>query len=335
VSNLSNRFTSAINNLKSKDDRKRRRAVRELFEIDDEENLSAFIPLLDDKDSWYRSKAIDAFRIWSIRKNVSDLQPLITHHNLNYNRVAANLLENFRAENIDIVKKLFSKNDLICQKRAAEFILKAENEREFFDQLIANEDEKLRIVALNSKYSDKENLIQAIDDKSLKVAEYSISKLIDSDYSIDDNVLDELIERGAEIKLLISYLVRNNPKKLIQNISKINNTETKVLVDVLQKECPTIDHEIIKMLNENQQHVIVGRWLQGKKGDTEDKLRWEIIGNDDVDEIERCRLIERLFSRCQEEPIRLKAKQISESSTSDLIKITAHNLSTANNGVQS
>ncbi len=335
MSNLSNRFTSAINNLKSKDDRKRRRAVRELFEIDDEENLSAFIPLLDDKDSWYRSKAIDAFRIWSIRKNVSDLQPLITHHNLNYNRVAANLLENFRAENIDIVKKLFSKNDLICQKRAAEFILKAENEREFFDQLIANEDEKLRIVALNSKYSDKENLIQAIDDKSLKVAEYSISKLIDSDYSIDDNVLDELIERGAEIKLLISYLVRNNPKKLIQNISKINNTETKVLVDVLQKECPTIDHEIIKMLNENQQHVIVGRWLQGKKGDTEDKLRWEIIGNDDVDEIERCRLIERLFSRCQEEPIRLKAKQISESSTSDLIKITAHNLSTANNGVQS
>ena len=333
MSNLSNRSTSAINNLKSKDDRKRRRAVRELFEIDDENDLSAFVPLLDDKDSWYRSKAIDAFRIWSIRKNVLDLQPLISHHNLNYNRVAANLLENFRAENIDIVKKLFSKDDSICQKKAAEFILKAENEKEFFDTLISSEDEKLRIVALNSKYSVKENLIQAIDDKSIKVVEYCISKLIESDYNIDDNVLDELIERGAELKLLISYLVRNNPEKLIQNINKINNTETKVLVDVLQKECPTIDHKIIKMLSENQQHVIVGRWLQGKKGDAEDKLRWAIIGNEEVDEIERCRLIERLFSRCQEEPIRLKAKQISENSNSDLIKITAHNLSTANNGV--
>ena len=333
MSNLSNRSTSVINNLKSKDERKRRRAVRELFEIDDENNLSAFIPLLDDKDSWYRTKAIDAFRTWSIRKNVSDLQPLINHHNLNYNRVAANLLENFRAENIDIVKKLFSKDDVICQTKAAEFILKAENEREFFDTLFTSGDEKLKIVALKSKYSDKEDLIQAIDDESIKVVEYSISKLIESDYSINDTVLDDLIERGTEIKLLISYLVRNNPKKLIENINKINNTETKVLVNVLQKHCQTIDHEIIKMLNENQQYVIVGRWLQGKKGDAEDKLRWEIIGNEEVDEIERCRLIERLFSRCQEESIRLKAKHISESSTSDLIKITAHNLSTANNGV--
>ena len=76
--------------------------MRELFEIDDENNLSAFIPLLDDKDPWYRSKAIDAFRTWSIRKNVSDLQPLITHHNLNYNRVAANLF--FQAR-FDLSKK--------------------------------------------------------------------------------------------------------------------------------------------------------------------------------------------------------------------------------------
>ncbi len=88
-----------------------------------------------------------------------------------------------------------------------------------------------------------------------------------------------MIERGTEIKLLISYLVRNNPKKLIENINKINNTETKVLVNVLQKHCQTIDHEIIKMLNENQQYVIVGRWLQGKKGDAEDKLRWELYHN--------------------------------------------------------
>ena len=76
--------------------------------------------------------------------------------------------------------------------------------------------------------------------------------------------------------------------------------------------------------------MVLGRWLQGKKGDDVDKLRWEIIANEDVDEIERCRLVERLFSRCDEENIINMAKIISEESDSDLIKITAHNLSTAN-----
>ena len=97
---MANRSTSVINNLKSKDERKRRRAVRELFEIDDENNLSAFIPLLDDKDSWYRSKAIDAFRTWSIRKNVSDLINFGRLINVNVHSLS----------NIDDLKKFVNAN---------------------------------------------------------------------------------------------------------------------------------------------------------------------------------------------------------------------------------
>ena len=104
MNNLSNRFSSPTN-LNSKDDRKKRRAVRELFELDDENNLSSFIPLLDDKDSWYRSKALEAFRMWSIRLDASHLEPLINHNNLDYNRAAANLLERFESSNIKVVKQ--------------------------------------------------------------------------------------------------------------------------------------------------------------------------------------------------------------------------------------
>ena len=120
--NLSTRFSSA-SNLNSKDDRKKSRAVRELFELDDENNLSLFIPLLDDKDSWYRSKALDAFRMWSIRSDTSHLAPLINHDNLDYNRAAANLLEKFDKNDSDIVMQLFDKEDLICKIKSAEFIL--------------------------------------------------------------------------------------------------------------------------------------------------------------------------------------------------------------------
>ena len=66
-----------------------------------------------------------------------------------------------------------------------------------------------------------------------------------------------------------------------------------------------------------------------RKGEAVDELRWKIIGNDDVDEIERSRLIERLFARCNEQKIREMARSICEKTSSELIKVTAHNLSTA------
>ena len=69
--------------------------------------------------------------------------------------------------------------------------------------------------------------------------------------------------------------------------------------------------------------------LQGKRGEKVDSLRWNIIARDEVNEIERCRLIERLFSRADEPEIIEQAEKIANNSTSELIRITAQNLSTA------
>ena len=329
MSNLSTRF-SASANLNSKDDRKKRRAVRELFELDDENNLSSFIPLLDDKDSWYRTKALDAFRMWSIRLDASHLAPLINHKNLDYNRAAANLLERFEKTNIETVKRLFGKNDLICQIKSAEFILQCDNQEDFFEDLLFNENAKLKLIALNSNYSTQEILIKSLEDKSSSIVNFSLGKLTEANFIIEEHKLSQLISNGVDFTSFAPYLLKHNPKKLIEHIENLNSTEIRMIVKMLRQECKTLDNEKIKMIIQSRSYVVLGRWLQGKKGDAIDKLRWEIIANEDVDEIERCRLVERLFSRCDEENIINMAKIISEESDSDLIKITAHNLSTAN-----
>ena len=82
---LAGRSAMALQHLKSRDERKKRRAVRELFEIDNEDNLESFIPLLDDKDNWYRTKALDAFKTWAKRRDLTTLDVLINHQNLAYN----------------------------------------------------------------------------------------------------------------------------------------------------------------------------------------------------------------------------------------------------------
>ena len=326
--NLSTRFSS-VTNLNSKDDRKKRRAVRELFELDDENNLSSFIPLLDDKDSWYRSKALDAFRMWSIRLNTSHLAPLINHDNLDYNRAAANLLEKFHNNDSEIVMQLFNKEDFICKIKSAEFILQFDNQQEFYDNLIAHQNAKLRLIALCSKYSSQEVLINSLDDESNAIVNFSLSKLVESDYDINDEKLSKLISRGAEFSTFAPHLLKHNPAKLVKQLGKIDSANMKIIVKLLNQQCDSVDNEIIKLLIKNESYVVLGRWLQGRRGDKVDELRWKIIGNDDVDEIERSRLIERLFARCNEEKIREMAHSICENTSSELIKVTAHNHSTA------
>ncbi len=329
MSKLSTRFTAAISNLKSKDERKRRRAIRELFEMDDPQHLKAFIPLLNDKDSWYRSKAIDAFRIWAPRESVTSLEPLIAHKNIDYNRVAANLLEKFSPTGTDVIKELFEKDDMICKAKAAQFILRNDNEKEFYCSLLEGENTKLKIIALESKYSSNDTLTSCLSDDSLKIVEYCLTALSDVELQIDDGTVEQLTKRGVKFGLLMPHLIRSNPEKLAESVHELQNHEIKTLVDLLNRECDNVEDEPINTLIQCKQYVVVGRWLQGKRGDAFDTLRWEIIADDSIDEIERSRFIERLFARCDEEKIRLEAEKIANNSTSELIKLTAHNLSTA------
>ncbi len=329
MSKLSTRFTAAISNLKSRDERKRRRAIRELFEMDDPQHLKAFIPLLNDKDSWYRSKAIDAFRIWAPRESVTSLEPLIAHKNIDYNRVAANLLEKFSPTGTDVIKELFEKDDMICKAKAAQFILRNDNEKEFYCSLLEGENTKLKIIALESKYSSNDTLTNCLSDDSLKIVEYCLTALSDVELQIDDDTVEQLTKRGVKFGLLMPHLIRSNPEKLAESVQELQNHEIKTLVDLLNRECDNVEDEPINTLIQCKQYVVVGRWLQGKRGDAFDTLRWEIIADDSIDEIERSRFIERLFARCDEEKIRLEAEKIANNSTSELIKLTAHNLSTA------
>ena len=55
---------SAVSRLFHKDERQRRRAVRKLFELDNPDYLSGFIPLLNDEDPWFRQKAMEAVGRW-------------------------------------------------------------------------------------------------------------------------------------------------------------------------------------------------------------------------------------------------------------------------------
>ena len=332
---LAGRSAMALQHLKSRDDRKKRRAVRELFEIDNEGNLESFIPLLNDKDNWYRTKALDAFKTWAKRRDLATLEVLINHKKIEYNRVAANMLLSFKAEDSNLAKILFDKDDLLCKIKSCEYILKCENQDDFFASVKNHESPKIRAIALNSKYADSKIVETMLEDESNNVVQAALKKLQDSNVRLSSKSITSMLKNGVDPKLIIPHALSNDQKIVTTLVKSLDSNGKKEFVKYLRKKFTGIEDEIIQILINNSEYNIVGRWLQGKRGEKIDLLRWEIISNDEVDEIERCRLIERLFSRVNEPEIIEQAKKIANNSTSELIRITAHNLSTAGSQQQS
>ena len=174
---LAGRSAMALQHLKSRDDRKKRRAIRELFEIDNEGNLESFFPLLNDKDNWYQTKALDAFKTWAKRRDISILEVLINHKKIAYNRVAANMLLSFKPEDSKLAKILFEKDDLLCKIKSCEYILKCENQSEFFTLVKNHESAKIRVIALNSRYADSKIVENMLEDESNNVVQAGIEKI--------------------------------------------------------------------------------------------------------------------------------------------------------------
>ena len=326
---LAGRSAMALQHLKSRDDRKKRRAIRELFEIDNEEYLESFIPLLDDKDNWYRTKALDAFKIWAKRRELATLAVLINHKKISYNRVAANMLLSFKADNSKLAEDLFAKDDLLCKIKSCEFILRCDNQDEFFEMVNNHSSPKIRIIALNSKYADSITIEKMLEDDSNSVVQAALKKSQDIDVKLSSKSIKSMLQNGVDPKLIIPHALSNNHNIVVTLVKSLDSNGKKEFVKYLRKGFTEIEDEIIQILITNSQFEIIGRWLQGKKGGKNDSLRWDIISNEEVDEIERCRLIERLFSRADEPEIIEQAKNVANNSGSELIRITAHNLSTA------
>lgn len=326
---LAGRSAMALQHLKSRDDRKKRRAVRELFEIDNEEHLESFIPLLNDKDSWYRTKALDAFKIWAKRRELATLAVLINHKRIEYNRVAANMLLSFKTDDSKLAEDLFAKDDLLCKIKSCEYILRCDNQDDFFDKVKNHNSAKIRIIALNSKYSDSITIENMLGDNSNSVVQAALKKSQNSDVKLSSKSIKLMLKNGVDPKLIIPHALSNDHNIVVTLVKSLDSNGRKEFVKYLRKGFTEIEDEVIQILIANSQFEIIGRWLQGKRGGKNDSLRWDIINNEDIDEIERCRLIERLFSRADEPEITKQAKNVANNSSSELIRITAHNLSTA------
>jgi len=320
---------SEIARLKHKDVRKRRRAIRVLFDTDIPRALEGFVPLLNDKDAWFRSKALEAHRKWAPKQGVESLRILATHSWLDARRCAANLLGEFSQDTTEIALLLFEDEDLTCTRKAAEALLKGKNAALYSKKLQKHTDSALRRMAVLSQGADAKHRSIALHDEKNSVCEAALQAISDNGETLSEKDMKEVLNRGLNSNSLLPSAVHNSGEVLVEIARQADAQTMKALVKELRSHCTSLDDAAIQLLLEHELFVVAGRWMQGKKGQEIDALRWNILRNDSVDVIERARLLERLIGRCGEPEIAKENSLFLAECSDDLLRISAENLSTA------
>ena len=141
--------------------------------------------------------------------------------------------------------------------------------------------------------------------------------------------MKEILTRGLNSISLLPSAVQNSGEVLVEIARSADGQTMKALVKELRSQCESLQDGAVQLLLKHELYVVVGRWMQGKKSEGIDALRWNIIRNESVDVIERARLLERLIGRCGEVQIAEENRLFLAECSDDLLRITAENLSTA------
>ena len=324
---------SAIAKLKHKDVRQRRRAVRILFDADAYESVEAFSPLLEDKDIWFRNKAIEAYRRWAPKHAPHLLEQLAKGGQLDGLRCVANVLESIQesTQAARLSRLLLDCDDDVIVRRAVHQLISSneasESELNAFQR---SNDHAVRMYATEVS-NDVGELLTSLNDSHPDVRRQAASSLFRIELDSEQNdALQYAIENDDALwKLAIPIALERHLPNLVELMRAKGSTQRKFLVEALKDAVDEADDSRLRTLIDGDCTSIVARWLVGRNDVKSDALRAEMLFLEHVDSIDKSRLLERLLHRQHEPEIQELASKLISESTDELVLSAAQNLYTA------
>ena len=324
---------SAIAKLRHKDVRQRRRAVRILFDSDAYESVEAFSPLLDDKDVWFRNKAIEAYRRWAPKHAPHLLEQLAQSNQLDGQRCVAAVLESIAntTEAAKLARFLLNSNDDVVVRRAAHQLISTKEATDSeLKAFLEAEDHVMRTYATEVN-ENASNLLLSLQDPHPDVRRQAASSLLQMELTSEEDAAlqDAIIQDDALWKLAVPIALENHLPTLLDLMTSKSNSQRKFLVQSLKDAVEEADDERLRTLIDGDCTSIVARWLVGRNDVKSDTLRTELLFDDRVDSIDKSRLLERLLHRQHEPAIQQLAERLISESDDELVLSAAQNLYTA------
>ena len=243
---------STIAKLKHKDIRQRRRAVRVLFDSDIHESVEAFSKLLNDKDMWFRNKAIEAYRRWAPKHAPHLLMELAEGKEIDGHKCVSSVLENIQDLKLaeELARLLLSSEDVIVKRKASVYLIEnrfsKSGEEESF--LISN-DPTIRTASL-AVTDDTLVLQNALLDSHPEIRKQAGLRMLEMDLSEDEeNQLSKAISNDAALwKLAVPKAMIEGNENLISLAKGCTNTQRRFFVTSMREHILEADDQRITTL---------------------------------------------------------------------------------------
>jgi len=324
---MANDIGKAMARLKHRDIRTRRRAVRTLFEYDDPSVLEAFKPLLDDDDTWFVSKALDAYRMWGLVSGTAAIETLLNHRKLDVRRAGANLLAPLGQQGTSLAMDALQDEDSVVQRKAARALLLVEDIA-VAERLATHNNDSTRTTGMGHPMLPESVLRSGLSDPHEGVRVAALKSALKRKVSLEMNDLVPFLEAGHHTVDILIWAAEHEASQLKQLTQHIKPKDMKALGDHLRATVSEHSEPLIQHLLEGGLLEPVARWVI-RKDASEDDLRWQLINDERLHVIERCKLLERLIGRANEPNVIEQVERLAERTDEELLKVACENLSTA------
>ena len=338
---------SAASRLFHKDDRQRRRAVRKLFELDDPEYLSGFIPLLNDEDSWFRQKAMEAVGRW-LRDGQGEVVDMLAKSTYVEQRVLATRLALRSGEGggevlLELCKDSVSSVRLAAWK--ARLGVDEEGAAAVVAQALKSEDSDVRQAAIRRlsimEVIDVNLLRTALNDPSHRVLDAAVSLVAKRPELNEDSEIDGLLitiamgEEGPMRTAAIGVLASKSVDfpQIAALVLDLTEGGSAGLVSSLATGLRGIPwwqvEGLANRLVTTADDRLVARLLRGEGSDEVVPIRNTILSDPSKSTVLRARLIEDLIGRRVDETTLDIVSSLSKSDDASLSAISRSLLSEA------
>ena len=339
---------SAASRLFHKDERQRRRAVRKLFELDDPEYLSGFIPLLNDEDSWFRQKAMEAVGRW-LRDGHGEVVDMLAKSTYIEQRVLAARLALRSGEGggevlLELCKDSVSSVRLAAWK--ARLGVDEEGAAAVIAQALKSEDSDVRQAAIRRlsimEVIDVNLLRTALNDPSHRVLDAAVSLVAKRPELNEDSEIDGLLitiamgEEGPMRTAAIGVLASKSVDfpQIAALVLDLTEGGSAGLVSSLATGLRGIPWWQVEGLADRlvttADDRLVARLLRGEGSDEVVPIRNTILSDPSKSTVLRARLIEDLIGRRVDETTLDIVSSLSKSDDASLSAISRSLLSEAN-----
>ena len=323
---------STIAKLRHKDIRQRRRAVRVLFDSDIHESVEAFSPFLNDKDIWFRSKAIEAYRRWAPKHAPHLLIGLAQGEKIDGHKCVSSVLENIQDRELaeELARLLLSSQDSIVKRNASVYLMenqlsKSDEEQSF----LSSTDPVIRSSAL--RITENMTILRdALADPHPDVRKHAGIRMLQMKLNKEEETLlnKAISNDGALWKLAVPKAMKEQSDNLSALATGCTNSQRRFFVTCMRENIEEADDTRIFALLAGDCTSVVSRWLVGRNDSKSDVLREALLFDERVDSIDKSRMLERILHRQNEETIQALAQKILQQSTDEVVLSAARNLST-------